>query len=344
MKYASIITLSLATAIVGCTSKTNDSIPSQHIDREQSYQSEQQIPDTQPPPIQAQLQSASDQAKLFFDAGMQAKSGRDYPSMLDSLMAAADLGHGEACYELARLLTEGSIVVKDVAAARLYLDRSAELGNPEALRVLAWNHLRGEYGTVDLSLGTSLMQQAAAQSVRAQRELGMLYANVYRPHLDDLVEAERLLLMAAEAGDVEAAFQLAKIKQANGDLIEAVALYEKANANGHQKAAAALKVVSEGPAAGAGLPPQPILPVIADQAPSADALYRKATAILTQSRRSLDQEASAYAMLEIAKDQGHQQAQGELFFLSGVKMLMDRKDPSWLEHEKQKILHAYGSQ
>lgn len=297
------------------------------------------IYDQEPPTVQN-----ANQAQEFHDAGMAAKSSRDYQQMLDNLMAAADLGHSEACYELARLLTDGSIVVKDVATARLYLDRSAELGNPEALRVLAWNHLRGEYGPADLGLGASLMHQAAAQSVRAQRELGMLYANVYKPHLNDLVEAERLLLMAAEAGDSEAAFQLAKIKQANGELIEAVAWYEQANAKGHQKAAAALEAVSEGPAAGAGLPLQPALPVIANQPLNADALYRKATAILTQSRRSLEQEARAYAMLEIATEQGHQQAQDELFFLSGVKVLMDRKDPSWLEHEKQRILDANGNQ
>lgn len=281
-------------------------------------------------------------AEHFYLAGMQSKASGDYQSMLDALMAAADLDHAQACYELARLLTEGKIVFKDVASARLYLERSAALGNPEALRVLAWNYLRGEYGPADLQQGSSLMHLAASQSVRAQRELGMLYANVYRPHLNDLSKAEHFLLLAAESADGEAAYQLARLKQGNGEVIDAVTWYEAANAKGHTKAGAALTALSEGTAAGAGLAPMPMQH--AQQPLDSAKLYRQATAILTQGRRTLEQEARAYAMFSIASDQGHQESQQELFFLSGVKTLMDRKNPAWLDEERQKITTAQSPQ
>ena len=45
-------------------------------------------------------------------------------------------------------------------------------------------------------------------------------------------------------------------------------------------------------------------------------------------------------MLSVAADQGDAQAEQELFFLSGVKVLMDRKDPDWLEREKARVVGA----
>lgn len=283
-------------------------------------------------------------AEQLYHLGMQAKAAGDYQAMLDHLIAAADLEYAQSSYELARMLTEGKIVVRDIDTARFYLERSAAQGNPEALRVMAWNIMRGEYGPADIDRGKSMMHQAAEQSARAQRELGMLYANVYQPHLNDAAQAELLLTQSAETGDSEAAYQLARLKHASGDSIEAVNWFDKAAAQGHPKAKVALKSLSEGeslPVNKAHVALQATVPEASGQpaaAPlDADVLYRKANALLLRAKRTLEQEAQAYAMLVLASEQGHKAAQGELFFQSGVKTLMDRQNPNWLEEEKSKV-------
>lgn len=279
--------------------------------------------------------------EVHYQDGMHAKAEGDYPAMLDALMAAAELGHAQACYELARLLSDGAIVVKDVAAARVYLERSAELGNSEALRVLAWNHMRGEYGVADLQLGTRLMHQAAAGSVRAQRELGMLYANIYQPNLNDAALAEQYLTLAAQASDAAAAYNLGRLKQAQGDYLDAIVWYEAASLQGHDKAAAALASLSEGEGAQTPLPQLPVqhLNEQPELAAPLDAgkLYQQASAILLKGQRTMEQEARAYAMLSLASDLGHEASARELGFISGIKTLMDRKNPAWLEEEKRKV-------
>ncbi|MBF6615512.1 MAG: sel1 repeat family protein [Candidimonas sp.] len=280
-------------------------------------------------------------ASELYESGMQFKELHDYAGMLDALMAAAELDHAQACYELARLLTDGKIVVRDVVSARVYLERSAELGNPEALRVLAWNYMRGEYGQVDLALGTALMSQSAASSVRAQRELGMLYANIYQPNLNDPVQAERFLRLAAQASDAEAAYNLGRLKQASGEFLDAVTWYEAAKTHGHPKASAALAALSEGRGEQTPLPQlvqQPTEPLESvEQALDGDALYRQASAILLKGHRTLEQESRAYALLSLASDMGHEAALQELAFVQGVKTLMDRKNPNWLEEQKRRI-------
>ncbi|MCF6783739.1 tetratricopeptide repeat protein [Stutzerimonas stutzeri] len=284
-------------------------------------------------------------ASELYESGMQSKEQHDYAGMLDALMAAAELDHAQACYELARLLTDGKIVVRDVVSAKVYLERSAELGNSEALRVLAWNYMRGEYGQVDLALGTTMMSQAAASSIRAQRELGMLYANIYQPNLNDPVQAERYLRLAAQASDAEAAYNLGRLKQASGEYLDAVSWYELATTNGHTKAAAALAALSEGRGEQTPLPqlvqhhayaPEEMGTPALDR----DDLYRQATQILLQGQRTLDQEAKAYALLSLASDMGHEIAAQELGFLKGVKTLMDRQNPNWLEEQKHRITSA----
>ncbi|WP_181105324.1 tetratricopeptide repeat protein [Stutzerimonas stutzeri] len=261
--------------------------------------------------------------------------------MLESFVSAAERGHSDACYELARLLTDGKIVVKDVGAARLYLERSAELGNPEAVRVLAWNYLRGEYGEPSVQHGTMLMHQAAASSIRAQRELGMLYANIYQPNLNDLVLAEHFLRLAAEASDAEAAYQLGRMKHATADQLDAIAWFGAASAQGHTAAGEALTALSEGSEIDKALFPaekqQPAAPLAEPESIDGEKLYRQASAILLQSQRTLKQEATAYAMLSLASEHGHEAARHELEFLKGVRTLMNRQNPAWLEEEKQRI-------
>ncbi len=288
-----------------------------------------------PPPV------APVDANALFEQGMAAKRAGEYQLMLERLMAASDAGNADAPYELARLLSKGRIVERDPQAANQYLQRSAELGNPEALRVLAWNTLRGDGTPADVSQGEGMMRHAAETSVRAQRELGMLYANIYKPHLSSYAEAEHYLSLAAQQNDAEAAYHLGRLKEGSGDVMGAIEWYEAASQLGEAKAGAALAALQSGEPSAAPLlvPTYEYEQDASYSGVDADLLYQRAMELLTASRgQNLELEADAYALLVLASEQGHVQAAQELSFQGGIKQQMDEKDPQWLELAKQRAL------
>lgn len=327
-KYAGAIALTL---LSGCSTTTpyvaNDSIERAGLPTEQAAADEGLST--------AQQQASPEEAEALYRDAMAAKAASQYESMLGLLMASADRNHPGAHYELARLLSEGKIVVGDKEASKLYLQRSSELGNPEAKRVLAWNTLRGDYAAADIPLGVSMMHEAAESSVRAQRELGMLYANIYKPYLDDPTQAEHYLSLSANSGDADAAYQLGRLKASSGDAIGAVEWYEKAIQAGNTKAGAALSALQNGEP----IPPRP-MPREQSLPLSGERLYRDASALLISRQRTMETEARAYAMLVLASELGSASAAQELQFLTGVKVKMDQENPSWLEEEKNRILAA----
>lgn len=334
-KYAGAIALAL---LSGCSTTTpylaSDSIEGAGAPIEQAADGESVS--TAQPQVTEQLPSVSRaEAEALYKDALAAKAAGQYESMLELLLASADGNYSDAHYELARLLSEGKIVVGDKEVAKLYLQRSAELGNPEAKRVLAWNTLRGDYAAADVSLGVSMMREAAESSVRAQRELGMLYANFYKPSLDDSTQAEHYLSLAATSGDADAAYQLGRLKVSNGDAIGAVEWYEKAIQAGSTKAGAALSALQNGePIQARPLPRDQPSPL------SGERLYRDASALLISGQRTPKTEARAYAMLVLASELGSAPAAQELKFLTGVKVKMDQENPGWLEEEKNRILAA----
>lgn len=280
---------------------------------------------------QAQVDAGS-----LYEMGMAAKASGDYQAMIDQLMASAEAGNPQAHYELARLLSEGKVVVRDTQAARVYLERSAALGNPEALRVLAWNTLRGDGVPRDADKGVSMMRQAAETSIRAQRELGMLYANIYQPGLNDFDQASAYLTMAAEAGDAEAAYHLGRLKEGEGDAIGAVEWYEKASVGGQEKARAALRALSNGePGAALMLATRDRHQELSARE-SPEVMYKRAMRILS-SRHTPDEEADAYALLMLASEAGNKTATQELELQEGIKLRLDQQNPDWLEQAKRKF-------
>ena len=282
---------------------------------------------------QAQVDAGS-----LYEMGMAAKAAGDYQAMIDHFMASAEAGNPQAHYELARLLSEGKVVIRDTQAAKLYLERSAALGNPEALRVLAWNTLRGDGVPRDADKGVSMMRQAAETSTRAQRELGMLYANIYQPNLNDFDQANFYLAMAAEAGDAEAAYHLGRLKEGAGDAIGAVEWYEKARAEGHEKASSALLALESGePGAALMLAPSARHEQIAAAAAeSPEGMYQRAMKLLS-SQHTPDDEADAYALLALASEAGYTAATQELTLQGGIKLRLDQQNPDWLAQAKQKF-------
>lgn len=300
------------------------------------------------PAAPAQLAAPAEQAAIspqalpdagsLYEMGIAAKNGGDYVEMIDLLMASAGAGNPLAHYELARLLSEGKVVVRDPQAARVYLERSAALGNSEALRVLAWNTLRGDGVSRDVEKGVSMMRLAAETSTRAKRELGMLYANIYQPNLNDPELASAYLTMAAEAGDADAAYHLGRLKEGAGDAIGAVEWYEKAISGGQAKARAALQALENGePGAALVLEPRAHPQGgSAVGAESPEAIYQRAMRLLS-SHHTPDEEADAYALLVLASEAGYTTATQELAIQGGIKHRLDQQNPNWLEQAKRRF-------
>lgn len=93
------------------------------------------------------------------------------------LAAAADQGHGQAAYELARLRDGSSAGPVDRPGAVALLRRAAELGHRAAQVELAFLHFNGAGGAAkDMAMAAHWFTQAAAAgSVVAQCMMGDLY-------------------------------------------------------------------------------------------------------------------------------------------------------------------------
>ena len=247
------------------------------------------------------------------------------PAALDYLNRAAQLGDGDAHYQLARLYVSDDRVIRDQDSAQWHLNASAGLGNVEATRVMGWQWIRGDNGKVDVAQGVSMLERAAERSPRAQRELGMLYTGQYRAAgVSDMVKGERYLLMASDAGDAEASYQLGKMMHARGDEGLGVERLRLAATAEHADAIALLSQIR-----GQDEPKAQTSP---------DGFYKRGMHLMANSQgSSIESLAKAYALLSLASDEGHGPAIAELALLGGVKATMDQRDPNWLEDYKRAL-------
>lgn len=234
----------------------------------------------------------------------------DQDGMLVKLEMAASQGSADAHYELAKVYADGKLNGGNRSLVAEHLQASADLGNPEALRVLAWQMLRSDGEPSDRERGTAMMIQAAQRSVRAQRELGMLYLGVYKPSLNDPERGLDYLRAAAAAGDVEATGQLRKAL----------------NRLGRTTAASDVEASLQLDAPGGSTDRE-----------SGEQLYERGSAMLARGG-SAENQARAYALFDLAYHKGHQMAGVELRMLSGLKAEMDRREPGWLARYKSEAL------
>lgn len=267
------------------------------------------MPQAEPATSNVITEPTQTQADDRFARGMNALRAGDIEGAITDLQWAADhAGHTEAQYELARLLTKGDLVQQDPTLAAYYLDASAQGGNPEAIRVQAWQMIKSATTDLERQQGEAMMQLAATRSQRAMRELGLLYLGEYEPSLNKPAEGERYLEMAALAGDVESAVILAKLARKSGDT---------AKADEWVAHAAVL-----------GGPAQEI------RQPQQQNHFDQAQALLLKPSRSLEDEAKAYVLMLLAAEAGNEMAGKELAHLEGVKVLMDRQEAGWEERLK----------
>jgi TPR repeat protein len=262
-----------------------------------------------------------------------AMASTDRNARVEYLEAAASFGSGEAHYELAKVYTEGVDRARDLRLAQEHLLAAASADYPEATRVIGWQMIKGQDGNAqNVNGGVAVMEMAATKSVRTQRELGLLYANLYTDFkMNDPVKGEAYLVEAYNAGDVPAALALGKLYIQQGRQAEAVAPLSFANEK-NDRAAAKLLASLDGAVADA--PAQHASPDGSDS----ETFYQQASEIMLR-KHSADEEAKAYALFSLAADMGHNLARAELGAISGVKIVRDKQlGPGWLDAEKQSLI------
>lgn len=274
----------------------------------------------QPIPIEigpSTQEQTTDSGREQLELAKQAEANQEYGSMISYLEAAANQGSGEAYYQLAKHYMKGDVVPENKALAEVHLEQAHKFGHPEAMRVLAWSALKERS---DISTGQTMMEQAAQNSVRAKREYGMLLANLYEPHLNNVELGKRYLSEAIQAGDAEAAYQLYKLS-ANDGYASTEFLELAANA-GHPQAlmTRAEKALREGDKALAAIDYEK-----AALTGDTNAIMAHATNLSVGRYGGADAQKHAYAWFAISAENGNDAAKNELRALAGVKTLADRE-------------------
>jgi TPR repeat protein len=277
-----------------------------------------------PAPIETpMMEMAPTQALSGGDDKLQeakaAEKNEEFGSMMVLLEEAASQGNGEAYYLLAKHYMKGDIVPVNQDLASIHLEQANQLGHPEALRVLAWNELK-KPTTGDLSLGRSMMEQAAAKSVRAKREYGLLLINVYQPNLNDPDLGRFYLNEAYQAGDADAAYQLYLLSKKSG--ADSLAHLEAAANAGQPQAlvARAKRRLTAGDKANASSDMEK-----AALSGDVSAMYAYANGLSLGTYGGSGREAQAYVWFSLCAERGNSAAQNELKALEGTKKLTDRQ-------------------
>ncbi|WP_219096198.1 tetratricopeptide repeat protein [Pseudomonas sp. UMAB-40] len=251
------------------------------------------------------------------------------------LERAAESGSATAHYDIAKIYTEGKIRPRDLQLAQEHLQASASLGDPEATRVLGWQLVRGDNGSQNLNGGVALMEVGAQTSVRAQRELGMLFADLYDGYrFGELAKGEMYLMQAYKSGDVQAAVALGRLYVRQGRQIEAVDPLTFASEHGDKSANKMLREL--------GIDTSSVLTpskaTVGDDADSGEHFYLQANAIMLR-KHDAEDEGRAYALYSLAADRGYNLAKVEMAAIEGVKVQLDAsRGAGWLEQERQAIL------
>lgn len=121
----------------------------------------------------------------------------------------------DGLYDLGRQYIEGDGVEQNPSIGEHYIQLSAELGKDEAKRVLGLIRLKRDPKD---SEALALLEDAATTSLKAQMQLGFLYANQAQPYLNDKPKGIGLIEQAYKGGSGEAAYYYSRlIKTSNPD-------------------------------------------------------------------------------------------------------------------------------
>lgn len=280
-------------------------------------------------PQQLSTGEASNSSHLALEEARRVGAQGDTGTMIELMEQSAYMGNDQALYELARIFHNGLGVPKDITRAIGYLTTADGRGHLEATRVLAWDYLLGNGVQADRQYAEQLFEKAAAGSLRAKREYGMLLADLASPGLHNLDKGITLLTEASAAGDSEATFRLSQALAKKGDVAGAANAREQAGARGFQQ-----PVQPDKPKLTVqGVKAEVKAESLKAQALSGDrqAMYDLALGLLLRKYPSIDGEFDAYCWLSVAKDLGHPSSAQELKSIQGVRAEADAATPGRMD-------------
>ena len=165
------------------------------------------------------------------------------PFNVDEGLSVNSALSSEELYDKARVLMEGTPSDENKKAAVVLLNQAAELGNAEAMRVLGL--LKLKEGPDQRDLAIALLERSATNSIKAMKQLGILYGNLSQPHLDSPEKAIKYLQKASDLGDGESSFYLGRLLARAGRADEAKRLTGLASEQGFVKGGVISKMADE---------------------------------------------------------------------------------------------------
>lgn len=121
----------------------------------------------------------------------------------------ADTAVADDLYERAKVLMQVTDHPENQQIAVELLNQAAETGHAESMRVLGLLALKEGPDQRDTAI--SLLERSAVTSVKAKRQLGILYGNLGAIHLDNTDKAIEYFQSASALGDGESSLYLSKI-------------------------------------------------------------------------------------------------------------------------------------
>lgn len=220
----------------------------------------------------------------------------------------------DGLYALGRQYIEGDGVEVNQAIGEHYLSLSAELGKDEAKRVLGLLGLKKNPADRE---ALAMLEDAAQTSVKAQMQLGFLYANQAQPYLNDRPKGLGLIEQAYKSGSAEAAFYYSRLIASSDPAGADVALAFSAQHDYPKALVAYAKTQGKGKASAD-------VYLRAARAGDVASMYDYANGLLIQKYKPTlrgfahPAEAEALAWFSVASDLGNAQAAVEVANLKGV--------------------------
>ena len=178
----------------------------------------------------------------------------DIDDVLDYLTYLAEKGEVSACFQLAKIYSDGSRTIKQDAVKSLYWFRQVAktywmkdgrlVKNAKAMRYhaktaayIATAYLRGEGVDQDFEKAKKWFHRGIALGdATAQNGMGLMHLDGLGPAEKSLVKAEEFFKAAADQDHKTAQLNLAKLYAARGDVVPASRLFESAARAGRVEA------------------------------------------------------------------------------------------------------------
>lgn len=157
-------------------------------------------------------QGVRTKAEQFYKDGLKFYQGKFFIQAAQSFRQAAELGHAEAQFRLARMYYDSEgVLQRDSAQAAQWYQKAAEQGHAAAQYFLGALYFVGSGVPQDFTMAEKWYLKAATQNqTDAQLSLGMMYFKGTGVS-QDLSEAKKWLSLAVEHGNKDAATALEEL-------------------------------------------------------------------------------------------------------------------------------------